>query len=286
MVVFLFPLYFKCGIPSQRFFRQYKIFPFMKLNLKRPIVFFDLETTGTDTAKDRIVELAFVKMNPNGTRDKYVKRINPQMPIPADSSAIHGIYDEDVKDAPTFKMIGNELNNWIRGCDFGGYNSTRFDLPLLAEEFLRSGIDVDFTERAMVDVQQIFFKMEQRSLSAALSFYCGKTMENAHSAEADINATIEVLEAQLERYENLPKEAASIQEFAGSNDMVDYARRMVMKDGAPIFNFGKHKGRKVTEVLEKEPNYYDWIMNSDFALHTKQKISEIFNEMKLGRLRK
>lgn len=258
----------------------------MKLNLKRPIVFFDLETTGTDTAKDRIVELAFVKINPDGTRDKYVKRINPQMPIPAESSAIHGIFDEHVKDAPTFKQIGHELNNWIKACDFGGYNSTRFDLPLLAEEFLRSGIDVDFTERAMVDVQQIFFKMEQRTLSAALAFYCGRTIENAHSAEADINATIDVLEAQLERYKDLPTDALSIHEYAGSNDLVDYARRMVMKDGQPVFNFGKHKGRLVTEVFTKEPNYYDWMMNADFALHTKQKLTEIYTEMKLGKLRK
>jgi DNA polymerase-3 subunit epsilon len=262
------------------------MYPKMKLNLKRPIVFFDLETTGTDTAKDRIVELAFVKINTDGSRDKYVKRINPQMPIPVESSAIHGIYDADVADAPTFKQIGHELNNWIKGCDFGGYNSTRFDLPLLAEEFLRSGIDVDFTERSMVDVQQIFFKMEQRTLSAALAFYCGRSIENAHSAEADIDATIDVLEAQLDRYADLPKEAIAIQEYVGSNDLVDYARRMVMKEGHPIFNFGKHKGRRVVEVFEKEPSYYDWIMNADFALHTKQKASEIYNEMKLGKLKK
>lgn len=258
----------------------------MKLKLKRPIVFFDLETTGTDTAKDRIVELAFVKINPDGTRDKYIKRINPQMPIPAASSAIHGIYDADVVNAPSFKQIGHELYQWIKGCDFGGYNATRFDLPLLAEEFLRAGIDVDFTERAMVDVQQIFFKMEQRTLSAALQFYCGRTIENAHSAEADIDATIDVFEAQLERYQNLPHDTQGIQEFAGSNDMVDYARRMVLKDGKPIFNFGKHKGKLVTEVFKQEPSYYDWIMNADFALHTKQKASEILNEMKLGKLKK
>lgn len=256
----------------------------MKLNLKRPIVFFDLETTGTDTAKDRIVELAFVKITPDGSRSKYVKRINPQMPIPADSSAIHGIYDADVIHEPPFKQIAHELYNWIRGCDFGGYNSTRFDLPLLAEEFLRAGIDVDFTERAMVDVQQIFFKMEARTLSAALSFYCGRQMDHAHNAESDIEATIDVFEAQLDRYPDLPADVDGIQTFAGSNDMVDYARRMVLKDGHPVFNFGKYKGRKVTEVFEKEPAYYDWMMNADFALHTKQKISEILNEMKLGKL--
>ncbi len=258
----------------------------MNLQLNRPIVFFDLETTGVDTATDRIVELAFVKINPDGSRDKYVKRINPQMPIPSESSAIHGIYDADVKDAPTFKQIGSELNAWIKGCDFGGYNSARFDLPLLAEEFLRANIEVDFTERAMVDVQQIFFKMEQRTLSAAFAFYCGKAIENAHSAEADIDATIEVFEAQLARYENLPKDTKGIQEFAGNNDLVDYARRMVLKNGQPIFNFGKHKGKPVKEVFSKEPAYYDWMMNADFALHTKQKISEILNDLKLGNLKK
>ncbi len=258
----------------------------MNLNLKRPIVFFDLETTGTDTAKDRIVELAFVKINLDGTREKFIKRINPQVPIPAEASAVHGIYDADVADAPSFKQIGHELYQWIKNCDFGGYNSTRFDLPLLAEEFLRAGIEVDFTERAMVDVQQIFFKMEQRTLSAALAFYCGRTIENAHSAEADIDATIDVFEAQLERYEQLPKDTKGIQEFTGYNDMVDYARRMVLKDGVPIFNFGKHKGRAVADVFRQEPSYYDWIMNADFALHTKQKASEILNELKLGKLKK
>ncbi len=251
------------------------------LNLKRPIVFFDLETTGTDTAKDRIVEFAFVKIKPDGTRDKFIKRINPEMHIPAEVTAIHGISDEDVKDAPTFKKIGKELSNWMAGCDLGGYNAAKFDLPLLAEEFLRAGIDVDFTERIMVDVQQIFFKMEARTLSAAYSFYCGKKMENAHRAEADINATIDVFEAQLERYDTLPNSIAAIQEFTGGNDYVDYARRMLMKDGHPVFNFGKHKGRKVVDVFNEEPHYYDWMMNADFALHTKQKISEIINEMKL-----
>lgn len=251
------------------------------LNLKKPIVFFDLETTGTDTAKDRIVELAFVKIKPDGTRDKFIKRINPEMPIPAEVTAIHGIADKDVKDAPVFKKIAKELSSWMAGCDLGGYNAAKFDLPLLAEEFLRAGIDVDFTERVMVDVQQIFFKMEARTLSAAYSFYCGKNLENAHSAEADINATIDVFEAQLERYEALPKDVVAIQEFTGSNDYVDYARRMIMKDGHPVFNFGKHKGRKVVDVFNEEPHYYDWMMNADFALHTKQKISEIINEMKL-----
>jgi DNA polymerase-3 subunit epsilon len=171
------------------------------LALKRPIVFFDLETTGTDNVKDRIVELAFVKILPDGKRDKFVKRVNPGIPIPPEVTAIHGISDEDVKNCPTFKLIAHQLYDWMKGCDLGGYNSSKFDLPLLAEEFLRVGINVDFTERHMIDVQQIFFKMEARTLSAAYSFYCQKELTNAHSAEADIDATIEVLEAQLNRYE-------------------------------------------------------------------------------------
>ena len=252
-----------------------------RLALKRPIVFFDLETTGTDHAKDRIVELAFIKLLPDGKTDKYVRRVNPGMPIPPESTAIHGISDEDVKDCKPFKQIAHDLFEWIKGCDMGGYNSTRFDVPLLAEEFLRAGMDVDFTERNMVDVQQIFFKMEARTLSAAYSFYCHKTLDNAHSAEADIQATIEVLEAQLEKYENIATDVPGLHKFTQTDDYVDYARRMVMKDGHPIFNFGKHKGRKVEDIFTSEPQYYDWMMQADFALHTKLKISEILNKMKL-----
>lgn len=257
-----------------------------QLALKRPIIFFDLETTGVNHAKDRIVEMAFVKLNPNGTRDSYVKKINPEMPIPAESSAIHGIYDADVKDAPTFKQIARELYEWMRGADLGGYNSARFDLPMLAEEFLRVGIPVDFADRKMIDAQQIFFKMEQRTLSAAYKFYCNKTMENAHSAEADILATIEVLEAQIDKYEELTNEVEQLQEFVADGEAcVDFARSMVMKDGHIIFNFGKHKNKKVEDVFTKEPGYYDWMMGADFSLHTKQKISEILNNMKLKHLK-
>lgn len=252
-----------------------------KLTLKRPIVFFDLETTGTDHARDRIVELAFVKIMPDGSRDKYVKRINPGMPIPPESTKIHGISDEDVKDAPMFKQIAHQLYDWIKGCDMGGYNSSKFDVPVLAEEFLRAGVNVDFTERHMVDVQQIFFKMEARTLAAAVSFYCKKELNNAHSAEADINATIDVLEAQLERYENLSGDVPALHKFTNTEEYVDYARRIVMRDGHPVFNFGKYKGRKVEDVFNSEPQYYDWMMQADFALHTKQKISEILNRMKL-----
>ena len=252
-----------------------------KLTLKRPIIFFDLETTGTDTAKDRIVELAFIKLFPDGKRDKFTKRINPGMPIPAESTKIHGISDEDVKNAPTFKQIATTLYEWMKGCDLGGYNSSKFDLPLLAEEFLRAGVNVDFTERHMIDVQQIFFKMEARTLHAAYNFYCQKELENAHSAEADILATMDVLEAQLERYPDIGSDVTTLHQFTHTDEYVDYARRIVMKDGHPVFNFGKHKGRKVEDIFNAEPQYYDWMMGADFSLHTKQKISEILNRMKL-----
>ena len=252
-----------------------------KLTLKRPIVFFDLETTGTDNAKDRIVELAFVKLSPDGKREKYIKRLNPGIPIPAEVTAIHGISDEDVKNSPTFKQIAHNLYDWMKGCDLGGYNSSKFDLPVLAEEFLRVGINVDFTERHMIDVQQIFFKMEARTLSAAYSFYCEKQLTNAHSAEADIDATIEVLEAQLEKYTDIGSDVHTLHHFTHTDEYVDYARRIILKEGQPVFNFGKHKGRKVEEIFTAEPQYYDWMMQADFALHTKQKISEILNRMKL-----
>lgn len=252
-----------------------------QLALKKPIVFLDLETTGTDAAKDRIVELALIKLNPNGTRDRYVKRINPGMPIPESSTAIHGISDEDVKDAPQFKQLAKEIYEWMKGCDLGGYNAVRFDIPLLAEEMLRAGVEVDFTERHFVDVQQIFFKMETRTLSAAYQFYCDKTLENAHSAEADILATIEVLESQLDRYQDLENDIKALHTFTNNNDFVDYARRIVLKDGAPVFNFGKYKGKSVEQVFSEEPQYYDWMMNADFPLHTKQKITEILTRMKL-----
>jgi DNA polymerase-3 subunit epsilon len=257
-----------------------------QLSLKRPIVFFDLETTGVQHAKDRIVEMAFVKLHPNGERDSYIKRLNPGMPIPAEASAIHGITDEQVKDAPSFKQIAKDLHQWLTGCDFGGYNSMRFDLPLLVEEFLRAGVNVDFSSRRMVDVQQIFFKMEQRTLSAAYKFYCGKAIENAHSAEADILATIEVLEAQIDKYESLSNEVEPLHDFLSDEEpVVDYARTMVNRKGEICFNIGKHKGQRVEDVFTKDPSYYDWMMKADFTLHTKQKISEILNKMKLEKLK-
>jgi len=255
------------------------------LTLKRPIIFFDLETTGTDTAKDRIVEMAFVKLSPDGKREKYIKRINPGIPISPESTKIHGITDEDVKGCQTFKQIATTLYDWMKGSDLGGYNSSKFDLPLLAEEFLRAGVDVDFTERHMIDVQQIFFKMESRSLSAAYNFYCHKTLENAHNAEADITATVEILEAQLDKYNELVNDVTALHQFSNPETYVDYARRIVMKDGHAVFNFGKYKGRKVEEVFSIEPQYYDWMMQADFSLHTKQKISEILNKLKLKNIK-
>lgn len=252
-----------------------------KLALNRPIIFFDLETTGTDNAKDRIVEIALTKLKTDGSRDSYVKRLNPGMPIPAEASAIHGIYDEDVKDAPMFKQIAHGLYEWMKHCDLGGYNSAKFDIPLLAEEFLRAGINVDFTDRHMIDVQQVFFKMESRTLSAAYNFYCSKKLENAHSAEADVMATIEVLEAQLDRYADLENDVKALHTFTSGDQFIDYARRIILKDGHAVFNFGKHKGKKVEDIFNSEPQYYDWMMQADFSLHTKQKISEILNRMKL-----
>lgn len=252
-----------------------------QLLLKRPIVFFDLETTGADSAKDRIVELACVKLKMDGTRDSFIKRLNPGIPISAEATSIHGITDEDVKDAPAFKQIARQLFDWMKNCDLGGYNSSKFDLPVLAEEFLRAGINVDFTERHMIDVQQVFFKMESRTLTAAYNFYCNKALENAHSAEADILATIEVLEAQLDKYQELVNDVKALHDFTCGDQYVDYARRIVVKDGHAVFNFGKYKGRKVEEIFAQEPQYYDWMMQADFPLHTKQKISDILNKMKL-----
>lgn len=251
------------------------------LTLKKPIIFFDLEATGTDVAKDRIVELAFIKIMPDGKRETFTRRVNPGIPIPPEVTKIHGISDDDVKDCQYFKQIAHTLFEWMRGCDLGGYNSSKFDIPLLAEEFLRTGINVDFTERNMIDVQQIFFKMEARTLSAAYKFYCDKELENAHSAEADINATIDVLEAQLQRYANIGNDVPTLHKFTNGDEYVDYARRIIMKEGHPVFNFGKYKGKKVEDVFTSEPQYYDWMMQSDFTLHTKQKISEILNRMKL-----
>jgi DNA polymerase-3 subunit epsilon len=250
----------------------------MKLQLTRPIAFIDLETTGINITLDRIVELAIVKISPDGTKLVKRKLINPLMPIPATSSAIHGITDEMVKDAPSFKQVANEIKQFIEGADLGGYNSNRFDIPMLLEEFLRAGIEYTVDGKKLVDVQKIFHMMEQRTLSAAYKFYCSKTLEGAHGAEADASATWEVLEAQLERYPQIGDTVESIVKFTGEDDIVDFARRFVKEKGIEVFNFGKHKGKPVTQVLKEEPQYYDWMMKGDFPINTKQKLTEMLNK--------
>lgn len=248
----------------------------MQLNLKNPLVFFDLETTGIDIVKDRIIEISYVKVFPNGKEESKTMRINPGMPIPPASTAIHGITDDDVKDCPLFKNVAKQLAAQIEGCDLAGYNSNRFDIPLLVEEFLRAGVDIDLTRRKFIDVQTIFYKMEQRTLAAAYKFYCQKSLENAHTAAADTMATYEVLKAQLDRYPELKNDVAFLSEFSSFTNNVDFAGRMVYNDkNQEVFNFGKYKGRLVEEVLKQDPAYYSWMMNGDFPLNTKQKLTEI-----------
>lgn len=249
----------------------------MKLQLTRPLAFIDLETTGVNISLDRIVEIAIVKINPDGTQQVKRKLINPMMPIPKGASDVHGITDDMVKDAPVFKQVANEIKQFIDHCDIGGYNSNRFDIPMLMEEFLRVGIDFSTDGRKLVDVQKVFHMMEQRTLSAAYKFYCQKTLDGAHSAEVDATATWEVLEAQVERYPQIGNTVESIVKFTGEDDIVDFARRFVRENGVEIFNFGKHKGKPVTQVLKEEPQYYDWMMKGDFPMNTKQKLTEILN---------
>lgn len=248
------------------------------LSLSRPIAFIDLETTGVSLSNDRIVEIAIIKISPDGSRQVKRKLINPEMPIPKESSDIHGITDDMVKDAVTFKQAGNEIKMFIENCDMGGYNSNRFDIPILMEEFLRAGMDVDLSTRKMIDVQHIFYTMEPRTLTAAYKFFCEKELVDAHSAEADVDATIDVLMAQLKKYTQLGDSVESILSVIGEDKIVDYARRFSFNDkGVEVFNFGKHKGRAVRDVLKAEPQYYDWMMRGDFPLHTKQKLTEILN---------
>lgn len=248
----------------------------MNLQLKRPIVFFDLETTGVDTSKDRIVEISMVKICVDGSKIVKTRRINPEMHIPEAATAVHGITDEDVKEEPTFRQIAKSLAKFIEGCDFGGFNSNRFDLPVLVEEFLRADVDVDFKNRRFVDVQNIFHKEEQRTLVAAYKFYCDKDLENAHSAEADTMATYEVLEAQIQRYPDIGNTVEQLAEFSTHGEVVDFAGRIALNEkGEEIFTFGKYKGMSVAEVFSKEPSYYSWMMNGDFPLYTKRVITEI-----------
>ena len=249
----------------------------MELNLKKPIIFFDLETTGVNISHDRIIELSYIKVYPNGTEEEKSMRINPEMSIPAESTAIHHITDEDVADKPTFKQIAKELAKVFEGCDIAGYNSNRFDIPLLMEEFLRAGINIELSRQKFVDVQTIFHKMEQRTLSAAYLFYCGKELDGAHSADADTRATYEVLKAQLDRYASLQNDIDFFSNFSSFNKNVDLMGRIVYNEqGVEVFNFGKYKGVSVKEVFERrDPSYYAWMMNGDFALDTKRVITKI-----------
>ncbi len=248
----------------------------MRLNLKNPLVFFDLETTGINVASDRIVEISYLKVDVNGNETSRTYRVNPQMPIPAKATEIHGISDEDVKDAPPFNEIARNLARDLEGCDLAGYNSVRFDIPLLAEEFLRAGVDIDLKRKKFVDVQVIFMKMEQRTLSAAYKFFVGKELDDAHSAEADTRATYEVLQAQLDRYGNLENDISMLAEFSAHNRNVDFAGRIILNDeDMEVFNFGKYKGKPVLEVLRHDPGYYGWMMNGDFPLYTKKVLTSI-----------
>ncbi len=269
----------------------------MKLKLKRPLAFFDLETTGVNVASDRIVEISILKAMPDGTELVKTHRINPKMPIPLESSLVHGIYDDDIKDAPFFKDVALEIIDFIGDADLAGYNSNKFDIPVIMEEFLRSGFNFDIDNRYFVDVQNIFHQMEQRTLKAAYKFYCGKDIENAHSAEADIKATYDVLLSQIEKYEGkdfeskkgvisqpVVNDVAALHEFTNLNKPVDFVGRMIFNDeGIPVFNFGKHKGKPVVKVFEEEPSYYSWMMNGDFALYTKNRLEKLWLKWKEDR---
>ncbi len=259
-----------------------------RLTLRKPLAFFDLETTGVNTAKDRIIDLCIAKAMPDGSVIIKNERVNPQMPIPLESSMIHGIYDEDVKDAPPFKTIARSVLQFLDGCDLAGFNSNRFDVPVLMEEFLRVDLNFDLKNRRLVDAQRIFHLMEPRNLSAAYKFYCGKDLVGAHGAEADTLATLEVLSAQIDRYLGQPcrDDSTGVEVLIGpdvdvlhqitANRNVDLAGRMVFnREGVEVFNFGKHKDKPVLEVLQREPNFYDWIQNGDFPLETKHRLTEI-----------
>ena len=253
-----------------------KEYYFMELNLKNPLIFFDLETTGTNVANDRIVEISYLKIFPNGEEKSNTMLVNPTIPISPKATSIHGIKDEDVKDKPTFAEIAGQLAKDFEGCDFAGFNSNKFDIPLLAEEFIRAEVDLDLKKRRFIDVQVIFHKMEQRTLSAAYKFYCNKSLDDAHSAEADTKATYEVLKAQLDRYDNLENDLDKLSAFSSHNRNADLLGRIIYnEEGKEVFNFGKYKNQPVEEVFEKDPGYYGWIINNEFPLYTKKVITEI-----------
>ncbi len=247
-----------------------------KLNLTKPIVFFDLETTGINVSKDRIVEICVLKVEPNGNESIKTWRVNPTIPIPEKASRVHGIYDKDVKDEPTFAELGKEIAKFIGSSDLAGYNSNKFDIPLLVEEFLRADIDFDIKKRKLVDVQVVFFKKEPRTLSAAYKFYCNKDLENAHTAEADVLATYEVLKSQIDKYDDIKNDINQISKFSSQFKSADFAGMIIFNGkNQEVFNFGKHKGKLVSEVFQKEPGYYSWIMNADFPLYTKKVLTAI-----------
>lgn len=247
-----------------------------KLKLNRPIAFIDLETTGVNITSDRIIEISILKLMPDDTTQIETFRLNPTIPIPADSSAIHGIFDKDIKDSPTFKQVAPALLKILEHSDLAGYNSNKFDIPLLVEEFLRAEVDFDIENRKLIDVQNIFHKMEQRTLAAAYRFYCNKEHTGAHGAQADVIATYEVLKAQLEKYETLEGNVAFLQKFSANNESVDLAGRIIRdKKGVEVFNFGKHKGKPVLEIFKTEPSYYNWMMDGDFPLSTKRVITKL-----------
>ncbi|MBJ6367851.1 3'-5' exonuclease [Snuella sedimenti] len=248
----------------------------MQLNLNKPICFFDLETTGVNISQDRIVEISILKVFPDGKEESRTWLVNPEMPIPKEVTAIHGISDADVADKPTFKELAKEVHNMIKDSDLGGFNSNRFDIPLLAEEMLRAEIDFDMKNRVAIDVQTIFHKMEQRTLSAAYKFYCHKDLDGAHSAEADTRATYEVLKAQVDKYDEIENDTKFLAEFSSRKNFADFAGFIAYnKKGEECFSFGKHKGKLVTEVLEKEPGYFGWLLNADFPLYTKKVLTAI-----------
>lgn len=250
----------------------------MNLNITRPLIVLDVETTGINIATDRIVEIALVKVFPDGKQQIKRKILNPQIAISAESTAIHGITNEMVKDAPSFKDVANELKQFMENTDFVGYNSNSFDIPILLEEFYRAGLDYNIDDKKMVDVQKIFHKMHPRDLTAAYKLYCKKDLEGAHGAEADAKATFEVLDSQVIAHPELGNSVETIIAFLGEKPIVDISRRIVLKDAIETFNFGKYKGKPVAEVFKTEPQYYDWMMKSDFSVHTKRKITEIFNK--------
>jgi DNA polymerase-3 subunit epsilon len=248
----------------------------MQLNLNKPICFFDLETTGINITKDRIVEISILKVNPDGSEEKKTWLVNPEMAIPEAVIAVHGITNEKVANEPTFNELAKEIYSWIKDSDLGGFNSNRFDIPLLAEEMLRAGVDFDMKNRQSVDVQTIFHKMEQRTLTAAFKFYCDKNLDDAHSAEADTMATYEVLKAQLDRYDDLENDTAFLADFSSRKKLADFAGFIAYdKQGDECFSFGKHKGKKVTEILEKEPGYFGWLLSADFPLYTKKVLTAV-----------